>query len=71
MFEEATKVKMFRGYAGMEIGSGKLNFEEVEQKINEFISNKNLIDIKVSGSQDSYGSEMFHYVVIYKEKEEE
>lgn len=60
------KIKIFNGYSYS--NTYKLSFEKVENEINKFIKDKNVIDIKMSGSQCDYGFEMFQYVVVYEEE---
>ena len=59
------KINIFNYY------SRNMDYTKVQDNINDFIKDKEVIDIKVSGTIDDYGYEMFQYVVIYKEKEKE
>ena len=60
------KIKIFNGYQMS--NSYVMSFQEVQDKINEFIKDKVNVNIMVAGSRCDYNHPMFQYVVMYEEE---
>ena len=60
------KIKLFDGYTMT--NDYKMSFQEVQDRINDFIKDKVNVKIEVAGSRCDYNHPMFQYVVMYEEK---
>lgn len=41
---------------------------EAQEQINDFIRDKDVVDIKIGGSRNEYGEPVYQYIIIYKEE---